>query len=184
MKLYKITCIANNCVYIGSTNPSRDNRSRWHEHTKLLRNGKHWIKSFQSDWNIYGKNNFVFEYINGFKSESDAIDFYKPSVYNLHNAKSMTGKNNPNYGKKLSESQKESISKKNSKPVYMIHPTTSEVIKKFDSVKKASNLTGANISNIANCARSGKPKTCGGFKWSYSSGDETDSNKSDNIGSA
>lgn len=56
--VYKITNIKINKIYIGS---SKNILQRWKSHIKELNLNKHKNFYLQQDWNIYGKNSFVFE---------------------------------------------------------------------------------------------------------------------------
>jgi len=56
--IYKITCIANNKVYIGSTT---DVRKRWYWHKGDLRANRHHNSHLQFAWNKYGEQSFEFE---------------------------------------------------------------------------------------------------------------------------
>jgi len=58
--IYKITCLSNKKIYIGS---SINIKRRLKDHTKLLRGNKHLNKYMQKDWNKYGEKNFKFEII-------------------------------------------------------------------------------------------------------------------------
>lgn len=56
--IYKITNIATNDFYIGS---SKDINKRFNQHTKALIKNKHGNKYLQSSWNKYGSNYFILE---------------------------------------------------------------------------------------------------------------------------
>lgn len=56
--VYKITCIANHKVYIGSTT---EIRKRWTWHRGDLWRGVHHNRHLQFAWNKYGEENFTFE---------------------------------------------------------------------------------------------------------------------------
>ena len=56
--VYKITNLANNKIYIGS---SKTILRRWRNHIRELNDNKHKNLFLQEDWNKYGKENFVFE---------------------------------------------------------------------------------------------------------------------------
>jgi group I intron endonuclease len=55
--IYKITCTANDKIYIGS---SAHMRQRWNEHRSYLQRGKHHNRHLQFAWNKYGESAFVF----------------------------------------------------------------------------------------------------------------------------
>jgi len=56
--VYKITCIENGMIYIGS---SKNISGRLSKHKNLLKNNKHHNFYLQDDFNFYGINNFKFE---------------------------------------------------------------------------------------------------------------------------
>lgn len=56
--IYRITCIANEKIYIGS---AVDFRVRWINHLSELRNGIHHSISLQRAWDKYGEDTFIFE---------------------------------------------------------------------------------------------------------------------------
>lgn len=58
--IYKITCISNNKIYIGS---SVDIKSRWNRHKSYLRRNKHDNPHLQHSWNLYGESNFIFDIV-------------------------------------------------------------------------------------------------------------------------
>lgn len=64
--IYKITCISNNKIYIGS---SIFIGKRWSSHISALNLRKHENPILQRAWNKYGKNNFKFEIIEIIKPE-------------------------------------------------------------------------------------------------------------------
>lgn len=58
--IYKITCLKNNKIYIGS---SKNLSNRLYNHKYSLKNGIHKNVFLQKDWNYYGEENFKFEII-------------------------------------------------------------------------------------------------------------------------
>lgn len=58
--VYKITCLANNKIYIGS---SKNIDKRFKNHIQKLENNKHTNSYLQSAWNLHSKENFKFEII-------------------------------------------------------------------------------------------------------------------------
>ena len=58
--VYKITNKANGKFYIGSSN---NIKHRWNNHIKQLTEQNHKNSHLQNAWNLYGKDNFVFEII-------------------------------------------------------------------------------------------------------------------------
>lgn len=58
--VYKITCITNGKIYIGS---SLDIKKRWSGHQYDLRKNKHPNPHLQGAWNKYGEASFIFEVV-------------------------------------------------------------------------------------------------------------------------
>ncbi len=56
--VYRIACVINDRAYFGG---SSDISKRWIQHSSNLKHGRHTNKLFQSDWDKYGKENFIFE---------------------------------------------------------------------------------------------------------------------------
>ncbi len=125
MGIYEIRNIQNGHRYIGgSTNVS----SRWNEHKRMLRNGKHHSPYLQRAWLKYGESSFVFEIICPVNKkveciplEQEYIDKLQPE-YNIapkaispggfnmtdairekHRQNSLRLKNNPDWMKKCTE---------------------------------------------------------------------------------
>lgn len=61
VKIYKITNLITNKIYIGST--TIKNNDRWSTHKSNLNANRHINGHLQNAWNKYGKENFKFEYI-------------------------------------------------------------------------------------------------------------------------
>lgn len=81
--IYKISCLYENKVYIGS---SVDIDRRWTEHRNKLNKGRHPNKQLQEDWDCYGDDSFIFtlleETADLVKTEQLYIDTYWPNCYN------------------------------------------------------------------------------------------------------
>ena len=109
---YRIINLVNKKIYIGS---STHIKSRWNGHKNLLRNNKHSNKYFQSSWNKYGKESFLFEIIlycspeNCIFFEQKLLNVYKP--YLRDNGYNLRAKAETNCGLILSEEHKAKISK-------------------------------------------------------------------------
>ncbi len=58
--IYKITCLSNNRIYVGS---SKNITSRYEQHWYGLRGNKHKSCHLQNAWNKYGEDSFIFEII-------------------------------------------------------------------------------------------------------------------------
>lgn len=85
--IYKITCLPNNKIYIGS---SSDIKNRWCRHRKNMETGKG-NPNMLNSYKKYGKNNFIFEIIE--ECETNELinreiywaDFYKSNGHTLFN---------------------------------------------------------------------------------------------------
>ena len=80
--IYKITCLANCKIYIGSAF-CLSNRMSTHKYT--LKNNKHKNKHLQNAWNVYGEESFLFETLEIVENkkliierEQFYLDLYKP----------------------------------------------------------------------------------------------------------
>lgn len=116
--IYKIINLTNGKFYVGSTNNQRE---RFRTHRKKLRSSTHHCAHLQAAWNKYGEDSFVFKVIEEIEDEAllqAAEDVWlsewvgKDGCYN-HGLRSgapwrgVKKELHPNYGKSLSEDQKE-----------------------------------------------------------------------------
>lgn len=129
--IYKITNLKNNKVYVGQS--ENLNNREWN-HFYWLDRGEHHNEHLQKSYNKYGKGNFIFEVIEH-TGDLDNRELYwineyggvdSKLNYNLKDPKSkewsdyvkvkhsknMLGENNPNFGNKWTNEQKEMLSKK------------------------------------------------------------------------
>jgi group I intron endonuclease len=128
--IYKITNKINGKVYIGQTDRLTE---RKREHFYRLEKQTHSNEHLQRAFNKYGKDNFIYEVIEECDELNERELYYINEYgglnsdlnYNLKNpltdewsdyvrvkhSKNMTGENNPNYGNKWSDEQKEKASK-------------------------------------------------------------------------
>jgi group I intron endonuclease len=65
--VYKITCVINNKIYIGS---SKNISKRWKVHVNQLDSNNHINEFLQNSWNKYGECNFVFEILENCEEDS------------------------------------------------------------------------------------------------------------------
>ncbi|EMA6345059.1 GIY-YIG nuclease family protein [Bacillus cytotoxicus] len=120
MGIYRILNLVNRKFYVGSSN---NLLKRKREHFGALKKGEHTNSYLQRAYNKYGANNFIFEvveYIIGSAKLLDKEQYYidilkacdRSVGYNINeNATGggLFGENNPNFGKPMSEEQKEKI---------------------------------------------------------------------------
>ena len=86
-------------------------------------------------------------------------------IAKLHNSLAKKGSNHPNFGKNLSETTKEKIRKKVSKPILQ-YDLSGNFIKKWENQRIAGLYLNINYKAISKCLNK-KSKTCGGFKWEF-----------------
>jgi group I intron endonuclease len=108
--IYKIICLLNNSIYIGS---SVNLEQRFYNHLFYLRCNKHHNKHLQNAYNLYGEENFKFEIIEEcekeilIEREQFHIDELKPKFNLRLIAKSNLGmKHSEETKEKMSESHK------------------------------------------------------------------------------
>lgn len=115
--VYKIICLSNNKIYIGS---SINLYARIKRHVNDLKKQKHPSKHLQNAFNIYGIENFVAEIIEEFETisrndlllvEQKYLDEYKPYDRNIGFNTCINAKS-PNQNK-LSDETKRKISESN-----------------------------------------------------------------------
>lgn len=85
---------------------------------------------------------------------------------NYFYGKHFYGEDNPNYGKHLSNKQKEKLSSARSKPVIQLDPLTKSVIGKYEGIRSAHYITGCSEYGIGACCR-GVQNTAGGYAWKF-----------------
>ena len=107
--------------YIGS---AVDFEARWRVHKCQLRNGKHHSQHLQRSWDKYGEENFDFIVVEIVERdrllgvEQSYLRTLKPfdgvTGYNVSEKATgvcLSGRKNPNYGKQMSQEQREKISR-------------------------------------------------------------------------
>lgn len=185
--IYKIHHISKpELCYIGSASRSRSNRSsqkgfyvRFREHLRALEKGNHTSNYLQNVVNKYGIDGIRFEILEVlettdrnliFQKEQYYIDTLKPKYNSSKIAKGgvieyteerkkavsvrMKGKALPKY-----------VYDKLKTPVYQFDKQ-GNFLKKYDSIKAASDKTEIDRASISNAA-SGKRSSAGGYLWSF-----------------
>ena len=133
--IYKIVNKVNGKYYVGSsTNISDTSHGRWKRHKYLLNKNSHFNIHLQRAWNKYGKNNFIFSFIEEtlskytLKLEQKYLDIAKNEQDKCYNqnfisgipplwteedrrkwSQLFSGKGNPMYGKHHTEDTKLSM---------------------------------------------------------------------------
>ena len=121
--IYKIINLVNDKFYVGSTT---NKKVRFRDHRKQLRGNRHHCKHLQAAWNKYGEAKFIFEVVEEVGEDKNlqaAEDlwlkqhFSKEYCYNSGASsiapwRGVYGAAHPNFGKPVSDEQKEQISQK------------------------------------------------------------------------
>lgn len=119
--IYKIVNLVNDKFYVGSTT---NKKVRFRQHRKLLRGNRHHCKHLQAAWNKYGEEKFLFvvvEEVPTTRALQEIEEIYlmqhvgKPYCYNTGRSADAPWRNapaeiTPNFGRLLTEAQKEQIS--------------------------------------------------------------------------
>ena len=84
-------------------------------------------------------------------------------------SESMTGENNPNFGKHHSEESKRRMRENRPSNPVLQFSKTGELIAEYPSTREAERHTGCNQGNICRCCK-GKYKYVGGYIWKYKEG--------------
>jgi group I intron endonuclease len=139
--IYAIRCLTNNRIYVGSTKQSF--RARFSNHCKFLKSGKLSNKKLQTDYTLYGPDNFEFEILSVIINESDIVITEQYFINNLrpyyNYFKIAHNSSKTNDGKKFSEEHKQKIREK------------SKLFKHSDIEKiKKQNKEGANKFKLTN----------------------------------
>jgi group I intron endonuclease len=193
--IYKIECIINNKIYIGSSN---NIHRRKIEHMSSLKRNKHFNKYIQRSWNKYGEENFMFEilencevekliereqyYIDTLKPELNTVLSAKPrrniklSEEELHRIKTMNigrkhvGKALDNIRKAAQIRKANKISEKggykgSKKPIYLIDKNNN-ILKEYDGIRVASRDLNLDSSAVVAVLK-GKIKQIKGYIFKY-----------------
>lgn len=195
--IYSITNLSNKKTYIGQ---SLNIYGRYYGHSGRLAVGKDHCTYLQNAYNKYGKDNFIFSPI--LVCEKEELERYEMSLIKLYKTqdrqfgynitpggKTLSGKDHPMFGKKLSQEHKDKISKaatgdkncwygkrppcisaaieSNSIPVIQLDKQ-GNFIKEFSSITEAAKEVGIGKSNIAHVCKGDKYRhTAKGYKWEY-----------------
>lgn len=185
--IYKITCLSNNKVYIGSACATKGPPSklgflhRWYEHLNRLILNKHRNKHLQNAWNLYGENQFIFEIIE-FCAPKEAK--YKETYWikltdctnqelgfnfldgHLANYKARSKEISKIVSEKLKgRIRPREVFRSQIKPVLQ-YTKKGEFINEFEGVSEAYRQTGIQRQDIGKVC-SGKLKSAGGFIWKF-----------------
>lgn len=158
----------------------------------LLIREQFWIDKYSFDDELYNHKRFAgrsFGYRHSDETRKLISQIQKGRPSNMSKerreelSKRMSGKNNWNYGKKMSDETKEKIreslkgfrhtqeakdkiSKSQYKPVEKLDIVTGEVLQQYPSVQAAARDVGVRPNAISTCL-SGVTKTSAGFKWRF-----------------
>lgn len=119
--IYKIVNLVNDKFYVGSTT---NQKVRFRQHRKLLRENRHHCRHLQAAWNKYGEDKFEFRAIEDVPEGADLLvaeDVWlkahvgQPYCYNTGASaaapwRGVYGAKHPSFGKPVSQQQKTNIS--------------------------------------------------------------------------
>lgn len=183
--IYKITCIVNNKIYIGSAcaNGKYWYRKgffyRWSTHVNKLNQNKHRNHHLQNSWNKYGEKNFIFEIIELCEKdliqnkENYWIQKYEKDGNILFNVIKNSLVNFKDFSKEHKKKISEGLIGK-SRPLSMKIKFGHAVIQfdknmnkinEFYSINEASRITGIQRCDIGSACRGIKIKKAGGYFW-------------------
>ena len=127
--IYGIRCKVNNKIYIGK---AKDYFSRFSLHLRHLKLRKHYCKLLQSDFDLYGKNNFQFLIIRELQIDEDINLIEIEEISKVDSALL--------YNSNLIENK-----------VISYNPTTGEVMKEYFNISDASRQTNIPFMSIYLC---------------------------------
>lgn len=127
--IYGIRCKVNNKIYIGK---AKDYFSRFSLHLRHLKLRKHYCKLLQSDFDLYGKNNFQFLIIRELQIDEDINLIEIEEISKVDSALL--------YNSNLIENK-----------VISYNPTTGEVLKVYFNISDASRQTNIPFMSIYLC---------------------------------
>jgi group I intron endonuclease len=155
--IYKIVNLVNDKFYVGSTN---NKKVRFRQHRKLLRRNKHHCKHLQASWNKYGEDKFKFVVVEEVDSDTplhEVEELYlmrnvgKPHCYNSGYSAKAPWRNapkekTPNFGKAVTEAQKQQISK-TLKAFYAEDYTNHPRVGKHHSAETRAKISASKLAN-------------------------------------
>lgn len=164
--IYTIICKINGRIYVGGT---EDLKMRKHNHFSKLKYNNHSCKELQNDYNLYGKENFIYEKLIKCKKRFLlSEENYWCNMLDTHNP--LRGYNNrstnPNGIGRLSKESLIKSALKRLKPI-LVFSSNGILIKKFTSVKEASEFLNIGSSAIAATARGDKYGHYKGYVFVY-----------------
>lgn len=155
--VYRITCLVNGYVYIGSTLSQKGFKDRLKCHRTQLNQGKHHSSLLQADWDKYGKDSFVFEIIEECepsvcrKREQFWLDAQGVGEKNKsYNTSSLA--NRPEFPRVVTEQTKHKISDKLAKKHFVVTSPEGEEIY-VTNLPKFCRQKGLNKSHMYQCAK-------------------------------
>jgi group I intron endonuclease len=185
--IYKITHLSKKDIfYIGSASGTFNGKKcqkgfyrRFLEHLHFLEHDKHTSKYLQNVVNKYGIEGIRFEILEIVETEDRKVilereqyylDTLKPAYNSSTTAKCPTVPYTEERKRKVSERFKGRpfVKEAYDKSIVSIFQFNKEgvFLKKYSSIKEASNTNNIDRASISNCA-AGKRKSAGGYLWSY-----------------
>lgn len=154
--IYKITCIPTNQVYIGQ---SASIKKRWVAHKTALKHKIHGNYKLQEAYNLYGKDNFVFEILEQCSArqlndkEKEYVKKYNSFLegFNLTEGGEggLAGEKNPMYGKSGI------LSPRFIDHIYQLD-LEGKILNTYESVNLAAKAIGGQTSHILDCLKTWK----------------------------
>lgn len=144
--IYRITCIVNNKIYIGS---AVNLYQRWNRHMSELRRGKHKNNHLQNAWNKYGEENFSIEVLEFcgkdelMTKEQDWIDQLRPHDRTIGFNKTIDTRA-PMRGFQVTDETREKLRR-----VHLGKPKSPEAIRKVSIARTGKKLPPEHCANIS-----------------------------------
>lgn len=159
-KIYKITNIKNNKVYIGS---SKNIERRFYQHLLNLNNNNHINKHLQNAWNKYGEYGFKFEIIR----EVNLSILRKAEQFYINIYKSL----NPTYGYNKTVvvhemyNDLESIEKTKNTYYFGCYTKNGKLFKVFRTIDDVYLFLKGRYTGVYDSCNSNLTKTCKNYYW-------------------